>query len=218
MKKNIYAIAFAALMAVQLTGCSFGKDESSIDLSTISSAMLEEGTTEAIVDDYAYTMNADGTVSISGYTGTDVDLVLPTTINGYVVSAIGDHAFEANWNLKSVVIPSGVAIIGESAFSDCGNLESVVIADTVGTIRRGAFISCTALTTLDIPMSVGEIMEEAFTGCAGLTDITIRSSLLEYANWWIDVADAPAGLTITCPSGSPVEAWAKKNGIQTAAL
>ena len=160
------------------TGCSSSDDESSessVDLSNIASAMITEGTTEALTTDYAYIMNDDGTISVSGYTGSDTDLTVPGLIDGYVVTGIADHAFEANADIKSITLPNGLITIGESAFSDCSSLTTVVIPDTVGTIRRGAFISCTALTTLDIPASVTEIMEEAFTGCAALKDLTVES-------------------------------------------
>lgn len=219
LKRNVWAAILTLATLFSVTGC--GNDdgsESSVDLSNIASAMVTEGTTEAVATDYAYIMNEDGTIAISGYNGTETDLEVPSTIDGYVVTAIGDHAFEANWDLKSVTLPEGITVIGESAFSDCGSLTAVVMPETVKTIRRGAFISCSALTTLHVPASVTEIMEEAFTGCGSLTDLTIGSSSVKYENWWLDVASCPVDMTITCPAGSEIEAWAEKNDIATAPL
>ena len=194
-KRSMWAALLTLATLFSFTGCSSSDDESSessVDLSNIASAMITEGTTEALTTDYAYIMNDDGTISVSGYTGSDTDLTVPGLIDGYVVTGIADHAFEAN--------------------------ATVVIPDTVGTIRRGAFISCTALTTLDIPASVTEIMEEAFTGCAALKDLTIESSTVEFTNWWVDTDEIPSDLTITCPKDSKIAAWAEKNNVATEPL
>ena len=220
-KRSMWAALLTLATLFSFTGCSSSDDESSessVDLSNIASAMITEGTTEALTTDYAYIMNDDGTISVSGYTGSDTDLTVPGLIDGYVVTGIADHAFEANADIKSITLPNGLIAIGESAFSDCSSLTTVVIPDTVGTIRRGAFISCTALTTLDIPASVTEIMEEAFTGCAALKDLTIESSTVEFTNWWVDTDEIPSDLTITCPKDSKIAAWAEQNNVATEPL
>ncbi len=220
-RRSVWAALLTLATLFSFTGCSSSDEESSessVDLSNIASAVMEEGSTEAVTTDYAYIMNEDGTISVSGYTGSDTDLTIPGTIDGYVVTGIADHAFEANFDIKSVTLPNGLIIIGESAFSDCSSLTTIVIPDTVGTIRRGAFISCTSLTTLEIPASVTEIMEEAFTGCTALKDLTIASSTIEFENWWMDTSEIPSGLTITCPKDSKVAAWAEKNDVVTKPL
>ena len=220
-KRSMWAALLTLATLFSFTGCSSSDDESSessVDLSNIASAMITEGTTEALTTDYAYIMNDDGTISVSGYTGSDTDLTVPGLIDGYVVTGIADHAFEANADIKSITLPNGLITIGESAFSDCSSLTTVVIPDTVGTIRRGAFISCTALTTLDIPASVTEIMEEAFTGCAALKDLTVESSTVEFTNWWVDTDEIPSDLTITCPKDSNIPPWAEKNNVATEPL
>lgn len=143
-KRSMWAALLTLATLFSFTGCSSSDDESSessVDLSNIASAMITEGTTEALTTDYAYIMNDDGTISVSGYTGSDTDLTVPGLIDGYVVTGIADHAFEANADIKSITLPNGLIAIGESAFSDCSSLTTVVIPDTVGTIRRGAFIS-----------------------------------------------------------------------------
>ena len=144
-KRSMWAALLTLATLFSFTGCSSSDDESSessVDLSNIASAMITEGTTEALTTDYAYIMNDDGTISVSGYTGSDTDLTVPGLIDGYVVTGIADHAFEANADIKSITLPNGLIAIGESAFSDCSSLTTVVIPDTVGTIRRGYQLYC----------------------------------------------------------------------------
>lgn len=220
-RRSVWAALLTLATLFSFTGCSSSEDESSessVDLSNIASAMITEGSTEAVATDYAYINNDDGTISVSGYTGSDIDLTVPSMIDGYVVTGIADHAFEAMTDIKSITLPNGLITIGESAFSDCSSLTTVVIPDTVGTIRRGAFISCTSLKTLEIPASVTEIMEEAFTGCAALKDLTIASDTVVFSNWWMDIDEIPSGLTITCPKNSKVAEWAEKNDVATKPL
>ena len=42
---------------------------------------------------YEYAVNKDGTATITDYTGTQTDLVIPSTIGGYKITSIGDSAF-----------------------------------------------------------------------------------------------------------------------------
>ena len=219
-KSQVWAAILTVATLLTVTGCKSDEnnDESSVDLSNISSAMVDEGSTEAISTDYAYIMNPDGTISISGYNGADTALEIPTTIDGYVVTQIGDHAFEANHDITSVTLPNGLVDIGESAFSDCSSLSAIVIPDTVGTISRAAFVGCTSLESLHIPASVSEITEEAFTGCSKLIDLTIESDTLQYTSWGLDKEVNSTDLVITCPVGSPIEEWAEKNGFNTSPL
>ena len=88
----------------------------------------------------------EGTQTITDYLCIDgnteslpviTDVVIPSSINGISVTAIGDWAFAEN-NLTSVVIPDGVTTIRDYAFYS-NNLTSVVIPDSVTTIGSSAF-------------------------------------------------------------------------------
>ena len=73
------------------------------------------------------------------------EALIPATINGARVRAIGESAFERCPNLTSVVLPSGVTAVGEWAFWDCGNLAAVTIPASVTSIGEGAFGNCKKL-------------------------------------------------------------------------
>lgn len=96
----------------------------------------------------------------------DQDIVIPKTVNGYRVVAIGYEAFfeyphgegaeyretvkrcEALSNLKKILIPEGVTSIEESAFCACSSLPSISIPSSVTSIGKYAFSDCSALTEL----------------------------------------------------------------------
>ena len=101
-----------------------------------------------------------------------LDVVIPNTINGKTVVAIGEHAFQSSvytghgifefygMGLTSVVIPKGVASIGNEAFS--GNqLVSATISEGVTSIGNEAFYN-NKLTSVTIPTTVTTIGSSVF--------------------------------------------------------
>lgn len=65
------------------------------------------------------------TVTITKYTGTESTVILPSTINSWPVTKIGEAAFQDNTTITSVTIPASVTEIGANAFAGCTNLTSV---------------------------------------------------------------------------------------------
>lgn len=108
-------------------------------------------------DGLAWTLDADGTMSING-TGAMKD---------YSYDDNDDNPSPAykNLDVKKVVIEDGVTSIGEYAFWHCSNLTSITIPDGVTSIGRSAFNACSSLTSITIPDSVTSIGELAFYDC-----------------------------------------------------
>lgn len=65
------------------------------------------------------------TVTITKYTGTESTVILPSTINSWPVTKIGEDALKDNTTITSVTIPASVTEIGANAFAGCTNLTSV---------------------------------------------------------------------------------------------
>lgn len=65
------------------------------------------------------------TVTITKYTGTESTVILPSTINSWPVTKIGEDALKDNTTITSVTIPVNVTEIGANAFAGCTNLTSV---------------------------------------------------------------------------------------------
>lgn len=68
------------------------------------------------------------TVTITKYTGTESTVILPSTINSWPVTKIGEDALKDNTTITSVTIPDSVTEIGANAFAGCTNLTSVKYA------------------------------------------------------------------------------------------
>ena len=79
----------------------------------------------------------------------DLDIVIPSEIDGYFVTTIAEGAFEHCTSRKSVTIRNSVRSIGDYAFSYCDGLRYIVIGNNVKNIGDLAFYSCTSLTIIN---------------------------------------------------------------------
>ena len=111
--------------------------------------------------------NGEG-YQISDYTGTDIDVVIPSIYNSMPVTTIEHDAFGGCSSLKSITIPDSVTTIGDYAFGGCSSLKSITIPDGVTTINYVTFASCTSLLSIVIPDSVTTIGNSAFRDCISL--------------------------------------------------
>ena len=70
-----------------------------------------------------------GTGTFSGIAisaDTSGSITIPSIVNGYTVTSIGDNAFQDCYKIKSVTIPSSVTSIGDFVFSGCNSIESII--------------------------------------------------------------------------------------------
>ena len=142
-------------------------------------AALAEGETEPekyySADGYVYILKEDGTAEITGYTGSETKLAIPSQLDGYTVTSLGKRAFYNFDQLTEVTLPETVKNIDIQAFSWCTNLQTITLAEGLETIGSNAFWYCRKLTTVTIPDSVTKIMEAAFGGCDALKQIVLSA-------------------------------------------
>ncbi len=67
----------------------------------------------------------NGTYTVSGYTGTAGEVVIPAQYKGIAVTAIGQDAFRSCHTLLAVTIPSSITDIGKNAFYYCSKLTAI---------------------------------------------------------------------------------------------
>jgi hypothetical protein len=96
--------------------------------------------------DYTYITN-NGTITITGYTGSNGVVMIPGTIADLPVASIGDWAFYAT-SITNVLIPDSVINIGDGAFFDCESLTNVTLGSSVTDIGDWPFAFCPSLTSV----------------------------------------------------------------------
>ena len=152
---------------------SGGSDKAEESGKTVLSSEPGEGES-----DYTYNALDDGTIEITGYSGSAENIVIPAQIDGKSVTRIGNNAFEKS-SAKEIVIPDSVTEIGSQAFSGCGKLTGVSIPNSVTMIRDRAFFDCNSLASITIPDSVTDIELQAFCNCTSLKSVTIPASVTD---------------------------------------
>ncbi len=79
---------------------------------------------------YSYVLE-NGKAVITGYSGKETALSVPRVLDGCLVYAIGDGAFEGNKNLVSVTLPEGLCEVRRNAFRSCRNLSQIILPSTL---------------------------------------------------------------------------------------
>ena len=150
------------------------------------------------------------TAYVSGTYSIGPNVVIPTSFVAsfilfnnnyvtYVVTAIGDNAFQNNNVILQVSIPDSVTSIGTYAFQNSTLSQNLTISNYVTGIGWGAFENCRipslsigsgvqiipnymcfnnpSLTSISLPSSLTTIKAHAFDNCTSLSSITIPNSV-----------------------------------------
>jgi len=180
MKKK-YFISCGILgctIALAFAPCALAEDEYGTE-------QTEAAAYASPASDFTYTQK-NNQITITGYTGSETAIAIPSTINGYPVTSIANKAFQDNTSLISASIPEGVISIGYGAFQGCLALETVNIPSTVTAVGTkdsyygGAFENCSSLSNLTFAAGKQEayIGAKEFSGCKSLRKVTIPGNYI----------------------------------------
>ena len=129
------------------------------------------------VPDTDYAVFADGTAEIVSLNDKDLAAgIIPETIDGHTVTALGTALYYNKSKLSKVQLPETLEIIGERCFASSG-LTAVDIPGSVKTIANEAFENSTKLKTVTLHEGTETICEDAFKYCR-ITKVTIPASVL----------------------------------------
>ncbi len=109
----------------------------------------------------------------------DPEVVIPDTIDGKPITAIGEDAFSDNVYIREVTVPAAATYIDDHAFSGCSALTTVSGIDNVTHIGSGAFASCRSMRSIVLPAGLKTLNGEAFMKCRSLLAISIPEGVTE---------------------------------------
>lgn len=144
-------------------------------------------TFEAEGINYKITSNTGGnnTVSVTksnesdGYIG---NIEIPTNVcyDGvtYTVTAIGESAFESNYPLTNIHLPSSISEISLYAFESCINLISVNLQETlIESVPMSCFENCAKLSSVSLPSTIQSLKLDCFKDCISLESVVLNEGL-----------------------------------------
>ena len=187
---------------------------------------------------FTFTTN-NGTITITGYTGSGGAVVIPSTTNGYPIIGIGENAFAYISGPTSIAIPYSITNIADGAFGGCYTLTVITVdasnslySSLAGVLfdkNQTTLIACPSgiAGAYSIPGGVTGIEYAAFFASA-LTSVTIPGSVVSIGGWAFsgsslasvsipnsvtnigEAAFQQCGLTsVTIPNGVTSIAWAE---------
>ena len=126
------------------------------------------------LSNWKYETRSDGTIGILEYIGEDLDVSVPSKIEGKYVTSIGENAFYAK-HLDHVVVPEGVLSIGDYSFA-YSTLRSISLPESLLSIGIGAF-SYSDVNSISIPSGVKHISTSTFAESV-LEEISLPNGLV----------------------------------------
>lgn len=182
----------AVLAAALLSACGGGADASRPNSEAASSSEAsapsdsEEESASASESDEALELKwnteaVSGGAKLTGYDAAGKapsgEVTLPAEVDGNVITAIGEGAFEGNSQITAVTIPKSVEKIGMNAFASCTNLKSVTMESSVKSIEDYAFADCTSLADITFSKTLRKIGTQAFFDCTALEKVCLPENM-----------------------------------------
>ena len=192
--------------------------------------------------DWEYSLNSSDEAVITGYTGSNTTIRIPSTLDGYTVGLIGENAFSgANIHeiyfpesirsigreafkgskLYEIILPYGLTTIGDSAFEDCKDLSCVSIPDTVKSLGYKAFGNCGTISQVYFGSGVHYIDDDLFMDSFVInmyvpeSVMGIGSIFFHYHDWDSGLELTPSDATIYCYPDSDAETISASIGTNT---
>ena len=107
------------------------------------------------------------------------EIIIPDTIKGFPVTAIGDGAFKEAFSdeVKKISLPASITSIGEEAFRNCGSIEIFFSTASITYVGESAFANCTLLREIPLGAGLTELPMNAFMNCKSLVSVLLPSTL-----------------------------------------
>ena len=179
MKKIVCSFLMILLLILALIACdNIPKDTTPSTPNTQAPSQNPSGDIEkeeeSPIEDFQYTENKDGGITITRYIGDDERVIIPQIIDEKSVTIIGSYCFSSS-NIKTVYVklPDTVTTIDFRAFYQSATLATIVLPEGLTTIDTEAFAECTSLSNITLPESLTIIGQSAFQECTSLKSINL---------------------------------------------
>lgn len=178
--KRIFCLLLSLVTALALFSACGGKNDETTAPEEIAEAPKY---TEGLI----YVENGMGGCLVSGYKGSDTDIVIPDVYGGMQVTAIANSAFAGNLGITSVTIGANVKEIEAAAFVGCENLAEANLDGALENIGVAAFFGCKGLKSISLPSGLKRVEHEAFAFCPAIESISYNGN----QSMWSRVSVAP---------------------------
>lgn len=162
-----------------------------------------------------FTLAGDGTYIVTGYSGLETEVFVPSTYKGVAVTAISNDAFRDNSYITMVTLHNGVSRLGTESFKNCTALMTVNLPASIKNIDAETFNGCVSLTSFTIPAGVSNIGNGPFRGCVSLEEILVAPGNSVYMSNGGVLYSSDAKSLIQYPQGKTFNNFTVPGSVET---
>ena len=158
---------------------------------------------------YSYTINTDGSATITGYNAVNSTVIIPDVLSNRAVTGIADGAFLQSNKIKTIVLPVSVQTLGQWAFSSCTSIEAIDVSpdnpsfsSIDGVLFRKedrtllVYPSGKTETEYTVPYGIAAIGNSAFFNCTALRSVLFPDTLQSIGDWAFSNCDSIASISL----------------------
>lgn len=192
--KKILSLLFIFSLMLGIVALSACGETTVTTTQTEAVATTATGNSSIAKTDFEYSVNRDGTLTITKYIGTEKNVAMPSGIDGKAVTKIGEYAFTGCDGVESVTMPPTVNGINKKAFFNAARLKNINVSEENATFTSiDGVLFRTEKTKLlcypmgrtednyEIPSGVVEIGEDAFENVTSLKNVEFSRDVKEIA-------------------------------------
>ncbi|SDB22116.1 leucine-rich repeat domain-containing protein [Eubacterium oxidoreducens] len=111
---------------------------------------------------YKYSIDSENKALITGYSGREKNIVIPSMLDGHPVIGIMESAFWGADELEQVVMPPSIRSLCRRAFRECAHLQRVEFSENITNLPANTFTECYMLRELKLPNCLSSCDHAAF--------------------------------------------------------
>jgi len=180
MKKFLLILLSLVLVASLFSACGGKKPTETEPPEDI---VEEPKYTEGLV----YAVNELGGCAVTGYVGSDTDILIPDVYGDMAVTSIANSAFAGNEMITSVTLGANVKVIEAAAFVGCVNLVEVDLGGALETVGNAAFFGCKKLKKISLPSTLKLVGVDSFASCDAVDVVNFNGN----QSMWSRISVAP---------------------------
>ena len=184
MKKLTVLLLVLALSVSLLASCGGASDDTTAPDEVVEEPKYTEG--------LIYVNNGFGGCVVSGYKGSDTDIIIPDVYGGMPVVAVANSAFAGNQAITSVTLGANIKTVEAAAFVGCTSLVEADLGEALEEIGVAAFFGCEKLKTVSLPSGVKSVGLEAFASCPAIETINYNGN----QSMWSRISVAPNNIAL----------------------
>ena len=196
-------VALMLIICLVFTGCgSFGQavlSALSLEVETEDPALIKVADVldktvkydEIKSGNFTYTLYTDDTACITGYSGSESVLSIPSEIDGFPVIGLENKALMNSKTLKELILPDSLEVVGNYAAMYCDELEKVTFGKNIMQIgisafegsQKNSYTGKSKLKTVVFNGAPKVISEKAFYFCSSLIEIVLPIGVETIGEW-----------------------------------